>query len=149
MPLYFAFGSNMDAAQMARRCPGAEPLGLGTLAGHRLVFRGPSRKRGGGVLSVDLSPVDAVEGILYSVTVDHLEALDRYEGAPQWYVRAERVVEASTGGPQEAVIYRLPEHVTELPPTAAYLAQVAEAFATHGLDPGPLHEATDRAKVAG
>ncbi len=48
MPCYFAFGSNMDVAQMARRCPGAQAMGRATLTDHRLVFRGrwtPSPRR--------------------------------------------------------------------------------------------------------
>ncbi|HEY6732614.1 MAG TPA: gamma-glutamylcyclotransferase, partial [Roseiarcus sp.] len=28
MPLYFAYGSNMDVAAMARRCPRSKALGL-------------------------------------------------------------------------------------------------------------------------
>ncbi len=148
MPLYFAFGSNMDAAQMARRCPGAETMGPGTLQAHRLVFRGPSRNRGGGVLSVDASPGDQVTGVVYRVTEADLAALDRFEGAPQWYVRATRTVHGEDDAAREAVIYRLPGHVTEMPPTDAYLAQVAGAFADLGLDPSPLHAAATRAAAA-
>ena len=29
MPLYFAYGANMDVAAMAQRCPNSKPLGLG------------------------------------------------------------------------------------------------------------------------
>ncbi len=148
MPLYFAFGSNMDTDQMARRCPGTEPVGRATLADHRLVFRGPSRNRGGGVLSVDASPDDTVTGVLYAVGDEHLLALDRYEGAPEWYLRMPCSVVGSDGRAHDAILYRLPGHVTEMPPTAAYLTQVAAAFGAHGLDPAPLHDATDRARGA-
>jgi len=149
MPLYFAFGSNMDARQMARRCPESEAMGPGTLVDHRLVFRGPSKNRGGGVLSVDANPGDAVHGVVYRVTVADLAALDRFEGAPQWYLRASRTVVGAGGEPLEVVIYRLPERVTEMPPTAAYLEQVAAAFDDLGMDPGPLHGAAERATAAG
>ena len=145
MPHYFAFGSNMDAAQMARRCPGAEPIGKATLADHRMVFRGPSRNRGGGVLSVDPSPGDTVTGVLYEVTDAHLAALDRYEGAPEWYLRTTCLVCTEAGPVHEAVLYRLPEHVVEMPPTAAYEEQVAEAFRTLNLNRGPLDDAVARA----
>ena len=36
MPLYFAYGANMDVAAMARRCPRSKPLGLARLMRHRL-----------------------------------------------------------------------------------------------------------------
>ena len=148
MPLYFAFGSNMDAAQMARRCPGATPLGRAELLAHRLVFRGPSKNRGGGVLSVDASDDDAIEGVIYEVTDAHLAALDRYEGAPEWYVRAARTVVDAAGVQHEVVVYRLPEEVREMPPTQAYVDQVAAAYAALSMAPGPLHEAVDRARQA-
>ena len=141
MPLYFAFGSNIDRAQMAQRCPGAEPVGLATLRDHRLVFRGPSRKRGGGVLSVDPAPDEGVQGLLYEVTASHLAALDRYEGAPEWYERVTRQVHLAAGEARDAILYRLPVHVRQMPPTQAYLAQVSAAFAAHDLDAEPLHTA--------
>jgi hypothetical protein len=35
VPLYFAYGSNMDRAAMARRCPASRVIGLGRLNRHR------------------------------------------------------------------------------------------------------------------
>ena len=149
MPLYFAFGSNMDTDQMARRCPGARVSGRALLSEHRLVFRGPSKKRGGGVLSVDTNPSTTVEGLLYEVSEAHLDALDRFEGAPEWYKRVTRMVTSLDGATlKEAVIYRLPESVREMPPTTAYVAQVSAAFATLNLDHAALDDAVTRAKEA-
>jgi len=148
MPHYFAFGSNMDSAQMTRRCPGATALGTATLNGHRLVFRGPSRKRGGGVLSVDPAPESAVRGVLYDVTDAHLEALDRFEGAPEWYLRAQCTVVTDDGVAQAATLYRLPKRVKEMSPTVAYVDQVSLAFEALGLDRGPLDAAVSSAKRA-
>ena len=148
MPLYFAFGSNMDAAQMATRCPGATSRGTATLEAHRLAFRGPSRKRGGGVLSVDADPSRAVRGVLYEVTTAHLEALDRFEGAPEWYVRAHHPVMTDDGAVHTATLYRLPQRVQEMPPTPAYVHQVALAFDALGLYRDPLDEAVSRAEQA-
>ena len=81
MPNYFAFGSNMDEEQMAHRCPGARPLAFATLPQHRLVFRGPSRNRGGGVASVDPYDGQEVHGVVWEVTEPDLLTLDRLEGA--------------------------------------------------------------------
>jgi hypothetical protein len=36
VPLYFAYGSNMNVEAMARRCPRSKALGLGRLERHRL-----------------------------------------------------------------------------------------------------------------
>ena len=148
MPVYFAFGSNMDATQMARRCPGARPLDQATLLRHRLVFRGPSRNRGGGVASVDPADHQEVRGLLWEITDDDLRTLDRVEGAPQWYKRASVVVDLDDGTRREAILYRLPEHVLEMTPTDAYYDQIAAACATLGLDSGSLEDARLRAEAA-
>ena len=39
MFLYFAYGSNMNPARMAKRCPGAIALGGAVLLNHRLAER--------------------------------------------------------------------------------------------------------------
>ena len=149
MPLYFAFGSNMDASQMHTRCPGARRISRATLAAHRLVFRGPSQKRGGGVLSVDPQTGCLVEGVLYEVSEAHLESLDRFEGAPAWYKRELCEVQGERGlGLTQAYIYRLPEAVREMPPTGAYLRQVALAFEALDLDGRALQDAVSRSKEA-
>ena len=40
MPLYFAYGANMDVAAMATRCPGAKPVGTARLPRHRFIITG-------------------------------------------------------------------------------------------------------------
>lgn len=39
---YFAYGSNLDAAQMERRCPGSQYRGKAFLPKHRMAFTHPS-----------------------------------------------------------------------------------------------------------
>lgn len=73
MPLHFAYGSNMDAAAMARRCPQARLLGRGRLARWRFVVL-PS-----GFASVVPDPRANVHGALWEVPVSDMAALDRYE----------------------------------------------------------------------
>jgi hypothetical protein len=41
---YFAYGSNLDPAQMARRCPGATLVGPAQLANHRARLCGGQRR---------------------------------------------------------------------------------------------------------
>ena len=38
MPLYFAYGSNMDEAAMRARCPKSRAVGLARLARHRFAL---------------------------------------------------------------------------------------------------------------
>ncbi len=77
MPLHFAYGSNMDAAAMARRCPRSRLLGRARLARWRFVIM-PS-----GFASVVPDPRANVHGALWDVPVSDVLALDRYEQVGQ------------------------------------------------------------------
>ncbi|QGM96162.1 gamma-glutamylcyclotransferase family protein [Methylocystis parvus] len=77
MPLNFAYGSNMDAAAMARRCPRSRLVGRARLARWRFVVM-PS-----GFASVVPDPRANVYGALWEVPVSDVAALDRYEQVGQ------------------------------------------------------------------
>jgi len=78
--LYFAFGSNLNPDQMARRCPGHVVVGLAALKDHRLAFPLSSHDWGGGVAGVAVAHGSTVWGVVYDLTDEHVAALDRYEG---------------------------------------------------------------------
>jgi hypothetical protein len=99
MPLYFAYGSNMDRAAMAARCPASRALGPARLAGHRFVI---SRE---GYASVVRDPRRTVWGVLWDIAFADMPALDRYESvASGLYVKLNQPVLAK-GGARRAVIY--------------------------------------------
>ena len=99
MPLYFAYGSNMDVEQMARRCPRSRPLGPARLMRHRLAVMRE------GWLTATRDPVAAVEGVLWEAALSDMRALDRYEGLGEGlYVKASQPVVAN-GAPKRALIY--------------------------------------------
>ncbi|HEY8161407.1 MAG TPA: gamma-glutamylcyclotransferase family protein [Methylocystis sp.] len=77
MPLHFAYGSNMDAAAMARRASRSRLIGRARLARWRFVLL-PS-----GFASVVPDPRSAVHGALWEVPVSDVAALDRYEQVGQ------------------------------------------------------------------
>lgn len=77
---YFAYGSNLRSAQMARLCPGHVFLGPARLAGYRLAFRLPDTGWQGGVADLIESYGDEVWGALYRLTDADLPPLDDYEG---------------------------------------------------------------------
>lgn len=73
---------------MAERCPGSRALGAARLDGWRLTFTRDSPAWGGGVGHIEHDPGDHVWGVLWDVTAEDLETLDRYEGvAVGAYVR--------------------------------------------------------------
>ena len=73
MRLYFAYGSNMNRAAMARRCPGARAVGPAVLEGHKF-FVGID-----GWGSVKPSAGDSVHGVLWRLTPRDVAALHAYE----------------------------------------------------------------------
>jgi len=99
MPLYFAYGSNMDRSAMAMRCPRASALGPARLMRHRLDL---TRE---GWLTVIRDPQKAVHGILWDLSLSDMPALDRYEGvAAGLYIKAIQPIIAA-GRARRALVY--------------------------------------------
>lgn len=97
MPLYFAYGSCMNQADLARSEPRSVYLGPAVLRNYRLAFSRYSHHRGGGVADIFREPGEWIEGVLFEVP--DFEALDRREGAPFVYQRRRvRVYPEGLGG---------------------------------------------------
>ncbi len=78
--IYFAYGSNMDPAQMQARCAGSRTRGIGFLADHRLGFPRWSDKRRHAVASIEACPGASVWGVLYDMTAEDWTCLNGHEG---------------------------------------------------------------------
>ena len=89
-PLYFAYGSNLDALQMRARCPGATPLERARLARHRLAFTHYSTRWSGGVADVVPDAAATVWGLVYEMGEGDFAGLDPFESG---YGRVELEVE--------------------------------------------------------
>jgi gamma-glutamylcyclotransferase (GGCT)/AIG2-like uncharacterized protein YtfP len=99
MPLYFAYGANMDAAAMALRCPASRLIGRGQLHRHRFIIMRE------GYASVIRDPVRTVWGVLWDLSLADVPALDRYEGvAGGLYSKSSQPV-VTQGGIKRALIY--------------------------------------------
>jgi len=137
--LYFAYGSNMDPAQMRQRCPGSRALGIGVLRDYGLCFPRQSHKRGCGVASIEPAEGKETWGVVYRMTAADLASLDRFEGyragRPAEDNRYNRVairVEID-GVPTDAETYIAIAEKNPPPPNAAYLAQLRDGAMHHGL----------------
>jgi hypothetical protein len=99
MPLYFAYGSNMNVNAMARRCPRSRALGLARLERHRLqVMRE-------GWLTAVRDSSSAVHGVLWDLALSDVSGLDRYEGVPQGlYAKLMQPV-VTERAPKQAIVY--------------------------------------------
>jgi len=129
MPLYFAYGSNMDAAAMRERCPNARMLGRARLARHRFVLM-PS-----GYASITRDPGSEVHGVLFDLALSDIPPLDRYEAVDEGlYVKAVQPVLREGGAPCQALIYIGTEQ-GEGAATPAYIDGVIAAAREVGLPP--------------
>lgn len=133
--LYFAYGSNLDEAQMRERCPGALRDLRATLPGHELTFAGFSHRWRGAVASVVRARGRAVAGLLYRIPRAHVMRLDRFEGSPFAYERHTRIVVDERGHRRRAQLYVQPEHdLVRWAPSAEYFATILRAYQRLGFD---------------
>jgi len=121
MPLYFAYGSNMDAAAMQIRCPRSKPLGAGRLVRHRFFIMQ------GGYASVARDPRRDVHGVLWDLALADLRALDAYENvAGGLYRKVQQPVLRASGGSARALVY-VGHTAAAGAPLPGYMEQVVAA----------------------
>ncbi|QRM31233.1 gamma-glutamylcyclotransferase [Microvirga sp. VF16] len=126
MPLYFAYGSNMDQAAMLQRCPASKPVGIGRLMRHRFIIFDE------GYASVMRDPQRAVWGMVWDLALADVPALDRYESlSTGLYTKVIQPI-VTEHGPRRAVVYigRSTKPGTPLP---GYMEGVVEAAKHAGL----------------
>ena len=101
---YFAYGSNMDPAQMGQRCPHSPAAGTGWLEGWRLTFGGEEHGWDGSLATIVQDPLEQVFVAVYDVTREDEAALDGWEGADLGLYRKTKVrVATLTGEIQQAI----------------------------------------------
>jgi gamma-glutamylcyclotransferase (GGCT)/AIG2-like uncharacterized protein YtfP len=98
MPLYFAYGANMDTAGMARRCPSSKPVGLARLPRHRWIISTD------GYANVVRDPRREVHGMLWELALSDVPTLDRFEDVPRLYRKVMQPV-ITAKGIRRALVY--------------------------------------------
>ncbi|ATQ67256.1 MULTISPECIES: gamma-glutamylcyclotransferase family protein [Methylosinus] len=122
MPLYFAYGANMDTAAMARRCPRSRPLGRARLARHRFVVLET------GFAGVMRDNRADVHGLLWDLSLADAPALDRYEDVARGLYRklVLPVLRERAAGSVHALVY-VGAATREGAPAPGYMESVAAA----------------------
>jgi len=133
--LYFAYGSNLNLSQMARRCPAATPLDKLMLPGWQLVFRSVA----------DIVQKDGAEcpGGVWRITPKCEAALDRYEGFdPQHPDRGmyRKVVIELDGMPEgeTQLMFYVMNSTGIYPPSEGYYDCIVQGYKDFGLKRLPL-----------
>jgi len=134
---YFAYGSNLNRAQMRVRCPGATGKCRFELEGYRLVFRGVA----------DIVPADGqiADGALYTLTAADEAALDRYEGyrasSPEKGMYRKVTVESTVAGESATVMFYVMNSSHIAPPDPHYFDVIRQGYIDWQIDEASLREA--------
>ncbi|SEK26233.1 AIG2-like family protein [Blastococcus sp. DSM 46786] len=158
MGLYAAYGSNMDPAQMLRRCPSSPHAGTGWIRGWRLTFGG-EELGWEGALATLVPAEDDSPGVfvaLYDLTEADERALDAWEGADSGLYRRVHLrvhitapqgdgtrATALLGGDVVAYVYVLDAFEGGLP-SARHLGAMADAAEAAGAPDDYVRELRSR-----
>lgn len=131
--LYIAYGSNLNLAQMALRCPTAEVSGTATLRGWRLMFRG--------VATIERRASCTVPVLIWKLQPEDEKALDRYEGWP--YLYRKETLRISVGGRRvSAMVYIMNENSHPYSePSSGYLDTIRHGYESAQFDQKILQQA--------
>ncbi len=144
MKYYLAYGSNLSVEQMLHRCPQAVYVGTGEIKGYRLLFRGSLT---GSYLTIEKKRNRSVPVVIWKVSEEDEETLDRYEGYPRFYRKEEMQVEVKSLidgtpiGTVPAFVYLMDETRPLGRPTVFYLRVCEEGYERFGFDEAILKRA--------
>lgn len=127
---YIAYGSNLNMAQMAYRCPDARPVYKGYLENYELFYAGSMtgnyatiRRKKGAVTPIGI----------WEISRSDEKSLDRYEGYPVFY-RKETIRLRINDESVEAIVYIMREDAEEGLPSGRYISVVRQGYKDFGLD---------------
>jgi gamma-glutamylcyclotransferase (GGCT)/AIG2-like uncharacterized protein YtfP len=131
VPLYAAYGSNMDPAQMMERAPHSPMAVTGWLSGWRLTFGGEDLGWEGALATVVEDHLSQVFVVVYDVTPEDEKLLDHWEGGDFGLHRKLRLRVHTLDGSVLAWLYVLDAYEGGLP-SARYLGAIADAAEAAG-----------------
>lgn len=142
---YIAYGSNLNIRQMKMRCPSARIIGTSEIPNYELLFKG---SKTGSYLTIEPKEGSTVPVAAWEVTDLDEAALDRYEGFPTFYYKAEMVLPIKgikTGKVRErpAFVYIMHEDRPLGMPSGYYVATCLEGYDNFGFDERFIYDAIE------
>ncbi len=142
---YFAYGSNLNQADLDRWC-GNRPVPRlklnqktwqrATLEGCKLVFDCYSTSRGCEAANVRPAPANHVRGVAFEVSQEELEIIAQKENTPRTYVQddVDVTLEDESKVPAKTFVCRPGTEQHAGRPSPEYLALIIEGATEYGLD---------------
>ena len=140
---YIAYGSNLNIRQMRMRCPHARVVGTSVIQNYELLFKGSMT---GSYLTIEPKEGASVPVAVWETTDDDEARLDRYEGFPAFYYKAEMTLPIKgirTGKIRERKVYVYIMH-EDRPigvPSNQYVRTCLEGYRDFGFDISILRNA--------
>ncbi len=127
---YIAYGSNLNLAQMAARCPSARVYAKGVLNNWELVYRGAKRNSHA---TIERKSGSTVPVLVWEIqTIDEYR-LDIYEGYPRYYFKKNIMVDIG-GRKKKAMVYIMDERQLPGKPSACYIETIRRGYIDNNMD---------------
>lgn len=131
--LYFAYGSNMKTERLVDRVGKVKIVGKSLIEGYGLDFNKLGDNRSGKA-NIHIKEDSLVEGVLFDLTEEQIEKLDRNEGVNKHYMRCAKDIKLD-GKTVVAEVYFANENKLQngLEPTCDYLQYLLDGAKEHDL----------------
>tara|TARA_Y100001970_G_C14183113_1_gene830955 strand:+ start:1451 stop:1915 length:465 start_codon:yes stop_codon:yes gene_type:complete len=127
--LYFAYGSNLNHKQMARRCPNSKYLKKYLLKGYKLSFSHKTNYTTYGHANIIKNNNSLVQGALWNISKKDEKNLDYYEGIDYNYYYKDYFKINS----KKVLVYKQKIYFLKKP-NKTYLNTIIEGYEDCGLD---------------
>ena len=128
--LYIAYGSNLNLAQMAARCPSARVYAKGVLNNWALVYRGTERNSHA---TIERKTGSIVPVLVWEIQPKDEYRLDIYEGYPRYYFKKNIMVNIGEKK-KKAMVYIMDERQLPGRPSFSYIETIRQGYADNDMD---------------
>lgn len=128
--LYIAYGSNLNLAQMAARCPSANVYAKGVLNNWELVYRGRKTNSHATIIRKQGYTVPV---LVWEIQPTDEHYLDIYEGYPNYYFKKDIMVTIA-GRKKKAMVYIMNEKQMPGRPSTQYIKTILQGYLDNNMD---------------
>lgn len=128
--LYIAYGSNLNLAQMAARCPSASIYAKGVLNNWKLVYRGSKTNSHATIIRKRDSTVPV---LVWEIEPNDECCLDIYEGYPHYYFKKTIMVDIE-GKKKKAMVYIMNDKQLPGRPSQHYVKTILQGYMDNDMD---------------
>ena len=141
--LYVAYGSNLNLAQMAARCPSASIYAKGVLNNWELVYRGGKTNSHATIIKKAGASVPV---LVWEIQPRDEYRLDIYEGYPHYYFKENVMVEID-GHKKKAMVYIMNERQLPGRPSSTYIDTIRQGYVDNDMDLTVFEKSLERNSI--